>query len=250
MSSLTLQRRELLLLGMAAASGVLIVLWRSRRRRAITINNKPVTSRAAVLKRLEAIMCDRYPLPKGTLASELEDHPTLSIPATVGVAGTAAARVLLGDLGTVEQLLEQSGSPRVREFMSAHPISAVLVCMGAAAAKAVSREFDKRGLVYEGLGDCVDQEGYPILERHLATSVGFIRAQLDSSAESGGCVLVHCHEGKNRSACLAVAFLMVEARVPLTEAVEHVWRQRPIVLDNRSFVAQLVDLAEREGLLS
>ena len=60
---------------------------------------------------------------------------------------------------------------------------------------------------------------------------------------------MHCHEGKNRSAALVVAYLMVEERMSLYEAVEQVWSRRPIVLSNDSFVDQLIDLAEREGLL-
>ena len=53
---------------------------------------------------------------------------------------------------------------------------------------------------------------------------------------------MHCHEGKNRSAALCVAYLMVEHRMRLVEAVEHVWRRRPIVLSNESFVKQVRSL--------
>ena len=42
--------------------------------------------------------------------------------------------------------------------------------------------------------------------------------------------------------------LLVEERVPLWDAVRAVFAERPIVLSNASFVAQLVALAEREGL--
>ena len=87
------------------------------------------------------------------------------------------------------------------------------------------------------------------LARHLAESRAFIRAQLAATAADGSGVLVHCLEGKNRSATIAVAYLVAEERVPLLQAVGALWAQRPIVLDNRSFVEQLVDLADREGLL-
>ena len=82
----------------------------------------------------------------------------------------------------------------------------------------------------------------------LEDACAFIKEQLAASAPNG-CVLVHCHEGKNRSAALVVAYLMVEERMSLYEAVEQVWSRRPIVLSNDSFVDQLIDLAEREGLL-
>ena len=45
--------------------------------------------------------------------------------------------------------------------------------------------------------------------------------QLTRTAPTG-CVLVHCHEGKNRSAALLIAYLMVEERMRLAEAVEQV----------------------------
>ena len=41
----------------------------------------------------------------------------------------------------------------------------------------------------------------------------------------------------------------VSAVEGLEEAVEHVWRRRPVVLSNQSFVEQLVDLAVKERLL-
>ena len=88
-----------------------------------------------------------------------------------------------------------------------------------------------------------------LLERHLLEACTFLRQQLAAVASTNGCVLIHCHEGKNRSATLAIAYLMVEHRMRLADAVEHVWRRRPIVLSNESFIDQLVDLAETEGLL-
>ena len=131
--------------------------------------------------------------------------------------------------------------------MAAHPVSAVLVCLGSGAAKAV-KEFDKKGLTYLDLDGCVDEEATrssPTTSRPRAIYQGAAA----KPAPSKGSVLVHCHEGENRSAALVVAYLMVEERMSLHEAVEQVWSRRPIVLSNDSFVDQLFDLAEREGLL-
>ena len=218
-------------------------------RRASSVNSARTSvvadERDVVRTRLAAIMADRYQLPRSALASETDDE-RLNVPAVLGTT----RRLLLGDMGTVEFLLEQSGSAHQRAHLEKYPIAAVLVCMGDAAAAAVSREFEKKRLAFEGLGACVDEEGYPILQNHLSAARTFIRTQLSAAAPAGGCVLVHCKEGKNRSACLCVAYLMLEERMPLTEAVEHVWQQRPIVLDNQSFVEQLMELADEEGLLS
>ena len=124
----------------------------------------------------------------------------------------------------------------------------VLVCLGAKAAEMVSGEFQKQGLKYTGLDGCVDEYGYPLIERHLDQCRKFLTAQLEE-CRPDGCVLVHCHEGRNRSAALCIAYLMVEHRMSLWDAVEHVWTRRPNVLSNISFLDQLIDLAQKEGLL-
>jgi hypothetical protein len=195
-----------------------------------------------VRQRLAAIMTGRVELRSGTLASDSDD-PRLNVPACISHTG----RIQLGDLGTVGALLEGDGGEAFERHLQAHPISAVLVCLGGDAAKAAAREFDRRGLAYLGL-DARDEEGYPLLATHLPSARAFLREQLARTAPTGS-VLVHCHEGKNRSAALCIAYLLVEERMRLEEAVEHVWRRRPIVLSNESFVQQLIELAAREDLL-
>jgi predicted protein tyrosine phosphatase len=226
-----------IVLGAGGAALALYYIHRQRLERA----------RLTVRRRIREIMSERYSLQRGTLASETEDE-RLRVPALLG----KSQRILLGDLGTVESLLEcrAGDTSPIGSFLQTHPVGAVLVCMGSDAAAAVSREFEKKKLVYLGLGKCVDKEGYPLLANHLNESCAFIEAQLDATAPANKSVLVHCHEGKNRSAALCVAYLMVKERMPLTKAVAHVWQQRPIILDNQSFVDQLVCLAEEEGLLS
>ena len=190
-------------------------------------------------------MSDRLLVPKGLCASEMDvEDVRLRLPASLGDDG----RLQLGDLGHVEFLLEAGGGDMWKHHQVERPVSAVLVCMGGAAA-AVTKQMQKKGLAHHGLDGCEDREGYPLLERHLDEARTFIRSQLRAAAAKGGCVLVHCHEGKNRSATLCVAYLMVECRMRLPDAVEHVWRRRPIVLSNESFVEQLIQLAAREGLL-
>jgi predicted protein tyrosine phosphatase len=185
-----------------------VVLYELHRRRTMLRRN-------AMRARLAEIMSGRVPLKKGTLSSETSDE-RINLPASL----LADGRLQLGDLGHVADLLEgDSDNLAYLDHLKAHPVSAVLVCMGADAAATVSKEFKKKKLTYLGLEGCVDQEGYPLIELHLAAARTFIREQLAAAAPDG-CVLVHCHEGKNRSAALCTAYLMVEERMPLTRAIE------------------------------
>lgn len=207
-----------LLLGTAAIGLVIAAYIVHRRKRA---NSEPkALSHHEVEELLEnEILRDRVVLKPGQLGSE-STHPLLSLPAALGITG----RLLLGDLGHVADLLEGDGSSALRTFYDTHAVKSILVCMGSAAAQAISRDLDKRGIVYLGLGDCVDSEGYPIITNHLKDSCAFIRDQLHAAERGNGpptCCLVHCKEGKNRSACLCVAYLMVEERMPLVDAVHH-----------------------------
>ena len=210
-----------------------------------------ILSHAETTALIANIMRERAPLPSGQLGSE-SSHPLLTLPAVLG----KNQRLLLGDVGHVAEVIEgddnQDGARRC--FYKEHPVGSILVCMGSAAARAIARDLDKRGIAYLGLDGCVDEEGYEILAHHLRDACAFIRRHVQSppgtlsggaaGAPSGGpaagsCCLVHCKEGKNRSACLCVAYLMVEERMPLVDAVQHVFSLRPIVLDNASFVAQV-----------
>ena len=90
-----------------------------------------------------------------------------------------------------------------------------------------------------------DEEGYPIVSQHLAQASAFIRTARDE----GGRCLIHCQAGVNRSACLAVAELMLSERLPVVQAVARAKRARGVLLSNHSFQAQLVALARTNDLL-
>eukprot|EP01062_Namystynia_karyoxenos_P069324 TRINITY_DN64838_c0_g1_i1.p1 TRINITY_DN64838_c0_g1~~TRINITY_DN64838_c0_g1_i1.p1 ORF type:complete len:352 (+),score=105.14 TRINITY_DN64838_c0_g1_i1:60-1058(+) len=93
--------------------------------------------------------------------------------------------------------------------------------------------------------DAEDMQGYDLLGRHLEDTNAFIRKSLDG----GGKCLVHCFAGINRSATIAIAYLISVRRMPLIAAVRHAFLARPCILWNESFIKQLVRLAAREGLL-
>ena len=104
---------------------------------------------------------------------------------------------------------------------------------------------------------------YPLLERHLAEAMSFYTEQRAGGAAAGegedgdegevgggGCVLIHCMEGTNRSACLAVALLLLcEGCTPLLKAMQLVCARRPGVLSNSKLSEQLVQVAAERGVL-
>jgi len=93
--------------------------------------------------------------------------------------------------------------------------------------------------------DADDIPGYPILMLHY----GQARRFFDEARESGGRALVHCELGVNRSATLAVAYLVDSEGVTLTQAVRQVRIDRPNVLCNDGFRRQLVRFAAERRLL-
>jgi len=93
--------------------------------------------------------------------------------------------------------------------------------------------------------DADDLPGYPILMLHY----GQARRFFDAAREAGGRALVHCELGVNRSAALAVAYLVDSERVTLTQAVRRVRIDRPNVLRNDGFRRQLVRFAAERRLL-
>ena len=64
-----------------------------------------------------------------------------------------------------------------------------------------------------------------------------------------GCqrVYVHCMAGMNRSASLTVMFLVKQFNLPLEAVVFHALRQRPCVLANPFFNAQLIAFAKKHA---
>lgn len=62
---------------------------------------------------------------------------------------------------------------------------------------------------------------------------------ISSALESGGRVLVHCEQGKSRSASVVIAHLMREKNLGADEALALVKSQRSIVRPNAGFMAQL-----------
>ena len=91
-----------------------------------------------------------------------------------------------------------------------------------------------------------DNPRYNIIDKHLKEATAF----LEPFVARDGVVLVHCHQGINRSAALSIAFLMLREHWPLPELLRHAFAQRPRLLTNLGFRKQLVKLAIEHNLLA
>lgn len=81
-----------------------------------------------------------------------------------------------------------------------------------------------------------DEVDYPLLRRHFATFV-----ECMASCERSDTVLVHCHEGRNRSAGLVAAFIMLVCKGRRADDVVSWLRSKrgPGLLSNPGFVQEL-----------
>lgn len=68
---------------------------------------------------------------------------------------------------------------------------------------------------------------------------------INEAQQSGGKLLLHCHEGKSRSITLALAYLMQTKDWTLKEALEFVTQHRPCANPNAGFMTQLLKLEQK-----
>lgn len=62
---------------------------------------------------------------------------------------------------------------------------------------------------------------------------------IDRCIDSGGKVLIHCFQGKSRSASVVVGYLMFKKQLRLEESLALVKSKRPVVAPNLGFALQL-----------
>ena len=91
--------------------------------------------------------------------------------------------------------------------------------------------------------NAMDVNGYDMLQ-HWSTADAFIRR-----ATNGGCCLVHCAAGVNRSGLLACAAKMLHEGICVLDALAACQRARKLILTNEGFRLQLVQLAHGADLL-
>mmetsp|Transcript_111276 Transcript_111276/g.197056 ORF Transcript_111276/g.197056 Transcript_111276/m.197056 type:complete len:191 (-) Transcript_111276:309-881(-) len=104
------------------------------------------------------------------------------------------------------------------DVLEERQIRAVINC-----AAEIASPFGKKGVKYQ----------YPDLDNHDAAHLGRIFDEagtfIDAALHQGDHVLVHCFEGRSRSAAVIIAFLMLRRGLDYPEALELVQRQRPLV---------------------
>ena len=83
--------------------------------------------------------------------------------------------------------------------------------------------------------------GFDMISEAMPAAMNFARPFFERRAP----VLVHCRRGINRSPFIAVALLILLEDRRLTDALRAVSASRGTVLTNRSFRAQLLDIATR-----
>lgn len=105
-------------------------------------------------------------------------------------------------------------------------------------------KYISRGITYFQL-EARDDRTFAIIEECLPRAREFVAA----AHASGRGVLIHCMAGVNRSATLAVAYLLLRDRVQLLELFAQCVAARPSILQNAHFQLQLCVLAEQNGLL-
>ena len=108
---------------------------------------------------------------------------------------------------------------------------------------ALLADYAEAGISYSAL-NTKDEIGYD-MRQHL----GAARASIRSAREAGGCCLVHCAAGINRSGFIAAAERMLHNEEPVLEAVGYCKHARGTLLDNASFRLQLLEVAREHDLL-
>ena len=148
--------------------------------------------------------------------------------------------LFLGDLNDAQLL--STGNLRGR-----HIAAVLTLCRDAMSCE--DKKSLAEGLAAQNIAHCTvdarDAETYDLVADALPQALQFVQQFHDRTEP----VLVHCFGGVNRAPAISVALVLLLDGLPLSIAVRLVVSSRGKVLTNRRFRAQLVQLAERKGLL-
>jgi atypical dual specificity phosphatase len=105
-------------------------------------------------------------------------------------------------------------------------------------------DVDHEGVRHPGVEYChVDIQDLP--REDLGATFARTAAFIHAARGGGGGVLVHCHFGKSRSVCTAMAYLVLDCGHTLRAAYDLCKAARPEVDPNAAFIKQLSDLERR-----
>lgn len=90
--------------------------------------------------------------------------------------------------------------------------------------------------------ECEDSESFDIFARYPEFETFLTSYLLDPIR---GKVYVHCQAGMNRSATLAIAYVVKQYKVPLEYVVRGSLHQRPCILMNPAFNQKLIEFAKK-----
>ena len=94
--------------------------------------------------------------------------------------------------------------------------------------------------------DCHDNSNFNILNSKIYNAA---KTFITQNQEEGRNVLIHCYAGMNRSATLAVAYIVEKEQKQLFEIFQECYEARHGIISNKSFQAQLLNFANQKNLL-
>lgn len=142
------------------------------------------------------------------------------------VACGSSGRLLIGNIDDASS----------QDVLASVGATAVVRCMESKPSKSILAMYETLGIASTTvpMADTSDQDLGPV----VLQACPFLRHHL----RSGGTVLIHCFIGANRSAAVAIAYLVLQERFELLEAVRAVARARGLILGSGSFPLKLVRL--------
>ena len=170
----------------------------------------------------------------------LEEARTAKAGLAVAQPARVAGWLYLGDIGYVEGLVAEG--PQGVPFAGILSLWPESMC-GVDGVKRFG-QLQGFGCAHQVVA-ASDSMGFDMLSQALPAAMSFARPFFERRAT----LLVHGRDGINCSAFIVAALLVLLEDMPLTDALRAIAASRGRALTNRSFRAQLLDIAARTGRL-
>jgi len=80
------------------------------------------------------------------------------------------------------------------------------------------------------------------VEEFISSALQVRAGNESQSKDSAGKCLIHCQMGQNRSAALALGYMIRCLNLDLLTVLDDALEKRPVIMTNSSFLEQLIDL--------